>query len=62
MKFPSLRSIDKKTGDTNGTTVEYKFQIANGDSTFVDVVAEGEKALALSQQQRRPVFITVAMS
>ncbi|MBY7352714.1 phage tail protein [Escherichia ruysiae] len=47
MKFPSLRSIDKKTGDTNGTTVEYKFQIANGDSTFVDVVAEGEKSVGI---------------
>ena len=47
MKFPSLRSVDKKTGDTNGTTVEYKFQIANGDSTFVDVVAEGEKSVGI---------------
>ncbi|HBE6791493.1 TPA: DUF1983 domain-containing protein [Escherichia coli] len=47
MKFPSLRSIDKKTGDTNGTTVEYKFQIATGDSTFVDVVAEGEKSVGI---------------
>ncbi|MED0553025.1 phage tail protein [Escherichia coli] len=47
MKFPSLRSIDKQTGDTNGTTVEYKFQIANGDSTFVDVVAEGEKSVGI---------------
>ncbi|WP_338704778.1 phage tail protein (plasmid) [Escherichia marmotae] len=47
MKFPSLRSIDKKTGDTNGTIVEYKFQIANGDSTFVDVVAEGEKSVGI---------------
>ncbi|EFM9252552.1 DUF1983 domain-containing protein [Escherichia coli] len=47
MKFPSLRSIDKKTGDTNGTSVEYKFQIANGDSTFVDVVAEGEKSVGI---------------
>ncbi|EIX4100774.1 host specificity protein J, partial [Cronobacter sakazakii] len=28
MKFPSLRSISKKTGDTNGTTVQYRFQIA----------------------------------
>ncbi|EHX8485645.1 phage tail protein [Escherichia coli] len=47
MKFPSLRSIDKKTGDTNGTTVEYKFQIANGDSTFADVVAEGQKSVGI---------------
>ena len=43
LKFPSLRSVDKKSGDTNGTTVKYKFQIANGDGTFADVVAEGEK-------------------
>ncbi|EFZ4634054.1 host specificity protein J, partial [Shigella sonnei] len=47
MKFPSLRRIDQKTGDTNGTTVEYKFQISNGDSTFVDVVAEGEKNVGI---------------
>lgn len=44
MKFPSLRSVDKKSGDTNGTTVKYKFQIANGDNSFVDVIAEGEKS------------------
>ena len=42
MRFPSLRSIDQKTGDTNGTTVKYKFQIANGNNSFVDAVAEGE--------------------
>ncbi|EIB7867793.1 phage tail tip fiber protein [Klebsiella aerogenes] len=42
LKFPSLRSIDKKTGDTNGTTVNYKFQIANGDNAFKDAIAEGE--------------------
>ncbi|HID3521164.1 MULTISPECIES: phage tail tip protein [Citrobacter] len=42
LKFPSLRSIDKKTGDTNGTTVKYKFQIANGDNAFKDAIAEGE--------------------
>ncbi|EIQ96194.1 putative bacteriophage protein, partial [Yersinia pestis PY-02] len=44
LKFPSLRSIDKKTGDTNGTTVKYKFQIANGDNAFKDAIAEGESA------------------
>ncbi|AKL54579.1 MULTISPECIES: phage tail tip fiber protein [Enterobacteriaceae] len=42
LKFPSLRSVDKKTGDTNGTTVKYKFQIANGDNAFKDAIAEGE--------------------
>ncbi|HDJ1984846.1 TPA: host specificity protein J, partial [Salmonella enterica subsp. enterica serovar Concord] len=48
LKFPSLRSVDKKSGDTNGTTVQYKFQIANGDGTFSDVVAEGEKSVEIS--------------
>ena len=42
LKFPSLRSVDKKTGDTNGTTVKYKFQIANGDNAFKDAIGEGE--------------------
>lgn len=42
LKFPSLRSVDKKTGDTNGTTVKYKFQIVNGDNAFKDAIAEGE--------------------
>ncbi|WP_225379290.1 phage tail protein [Klebsiella pneumoniae] len=43
MKFPSLRKIDKKSGDTNGTTVQYKFQIDAGNGKgFVDAVAEGE--------------------
>ncbi|EPP7647035.1 phage tail tip fiber protein [Citrobacter freundii] len=42
LKFPSLRSVDNKTGDTNGTTVKYKFQIANGDNAFKDAIAEGE--------------------
>ncbi|EDW1409349.1 DUF1983 domain-containing protein, partial [Salmonella enterica subsp. enterica] len=32
-------------GDTNGTTVKFKFQIANGDSTFDDVIADGEKGV-----------------
>ncbi|WP_241324219.1 phage tail tip fiber protein [Citrobacter freundii] len=44
LKFPSLRSVDKKTGDTNGTTVKYKFQIANGDNAFKDAIAEGESS------------------
>ncbi|EOS5035093.1 phage tail protein [Escherichia coli] len=48
MKFPSLRSVDKSSGDTNGTTVKYKFQIANGDATFSDVVAEGEKSVDIT--------------
>lgn len=48
LKFPSLRSVDKKSGDTNGTTVKYKFQIANGDGTFADVVAEGEKSVEVA--------------
>ena len=43
MKFPSLRKIDKKNGDTNGTTVQYKFQIDSGNGKgFVDAIAEGE--------------------
>ncbi|MEG8511412.1 phage tail protein [Klebsiella pneumoniae] len=42
MKFPSLRSIDKKTGDTNGTSVQFKFQLANGNGSFYDVIAAGE--------------------
>ncbi|HBX6199719.1 TPA: DUF1983 domain-containing protein [Klebsiella pneumoniae] len=43
MKFPSLRKIDKKSGDTNGTTVQYKFQIdAENGKGFVDAIAEGE--------------------
>lgn len=43
MKFPSLRKIDKKSGDTNGTTVQYKFQIDAGNGKgFVDAIAEGE--------------------
>ncbi|HFU0238284.1 TPA: phage tail protein [Escherichia coli] len=48
MKFPSLRSVDKSSGDTNGTTVKYKFQIANADATFSDVVAEGEKSVDIT--------------
>ncbi|WP_218568682.1 host specificity protein J [Klebsiella michiganensis] len=45
MKFPSLRKIDKKNGDTNGTTVQYKFQIDSGNGKgFVDAIAEGEDA------------------
>lgn len=43
MKFPSLRKIDKKSGDTNGTTVQYKFQIDAGNGKgFVDAIAESE--------------------
>ncbi|EJO9054570.1 DUF1983 domain-containing protein [Cronobacter sakazakii] len=48
MKFPSLRSISKKTGDTNGTTVQYRFQIANGDDTFRDAIPEGEKSAEIT--------------
>ncbi|HHU0577980.1 TPA: phage tail tip fiber protein [Klebsiella pneumoniae] len=49
MKFPSLRSIDKKSGDTNGTTVQFKFQIDAGNGGgFVDVVAEGESSANIS--------------
>lgn len=44
MKFPSLRSIDKKTGDTNGTFVQFKFQLANGNGSFYDVIATGESS------------------
>lgn len=44
MKFPSLRTIDKKTGDTNGTTVQFKFQLANGSNSFYDVIAAGESS------------------
>ncbi|RWU29869.1 DUF1983 domain-containing protein [Salmonella enterica subsp. enterica serovar Typhimurium] len=44
MKFPSLRSIDKKTGDTNGTSVQLKFQLANGNGSFYDVIATGESS------------------
>ncbi|HHI0468697.1 TPA: phage tail protein [Klebsiella pneumoniae] len=44
MKFPSLRSIDKKTGDTNGTLVQFKFQLANGNGSFYDVIATGESS------------------
>ncbi len=44
MKFPSLRSIDKKTGDTNGTSVKFKFQLANGNGSFYDVIATGESS------------------
>ena len=49
MKFPSLRSIDKKSGDTNGTTVQFKFQIDAGNGKgFVDVVAEDESSAIIS--------------
>ena len=44
MKFPSLRSIDKNTGDTNGTSVQFKFQLANGNGSFYDVIAAGESS------------------
>lgn len=44
MKFPSLRNIDKKTGDTNGTSVQFKFQLANGNGSFYDVIAAGESS------------------
>lgn len=44
MKFPSLRNVNKENGDTNGTTVQYKFQIDAGNGKgFVDMIAEGEK-------------------
>ncbi|ELD1608246.1 DUF1983 domain-containing protein (plasmid) [Escherichia coli] len=45
MKFPSLRSVDNETGDTNGTSVSFKFQIANGDNNFYDVIALGEETV-----------------
>ncbi|HGK4761552.1 TPA: phage tail protein [Klebsiella pneumoniae] len=44
MKFPSLQNIDKKTGDTNGTSVQFKFQLANGNGSFYDVIAAGESS------------------
>lgn len=44
MKFPSLRNIDKKTGDTNGTSVQFKFQLANGNGSFYDVIVAGESS------------------
>ncbi|EIP1594218.1 host specificity protein J, partial [Salmonella enterica] len=53
LKYPSLRSIDQKSGDTNGTTVQYKFQIANGDSTFQDVIAEGENSIIISLSAKK---------
>ncbi|HBM2881111.1 TPA: DUF1983 domain-containing protein [Klebsiella oxytoca] len=44
MKFPSLRNVNKENGDTNGTTVQYRFQIDAGNGKgFVDVIPEGEK-------------------
>ncbi|WP_159319249.1 phage tail tip fiber protein, partial [Klebsiella pneumoniae] len=39
----------KKSGDTNGTTVQFKFQIDAGNGGgFVDVVAEGESNATIS--------------
>lgn len=48
MKFPSLRSVSKKTGDTNGTTVQYMFQISSDGGAFNNVVAEGESAVEVT--------------
>ncbi|HCL6058074.1 TPA: phage tail protein [Citrobacter amalonaticus] len=53
LKFPSLRSVDKKTGDTNGTSVQFKFQIANGDSNFRDVVASGERGVDITLSAKK---------
>ncbi|HAX2345261.1 TPA: DUF1983 domain-containing protein [Escherichia coli] len=55
MKFPSLRSIDKDTGDTNGTSVSYKFQIANAgdDDQFKDVIAQGEKQINITLNAKK---------
>ncbi|MEG5552197.1 phage tail protein [Enterobacter wuhouensis] len=53
IKFPKLTSTDKKTGDTNGTTLKYGFQIASGNGGFVDVVAEGEKSATISMTAKK---------
>lgn len=42
MKFPSLRTVNKKSGDTSGISVKFRFQISNGDNSFKDIIAEGE--------------------
>lgn len=44
LKFPSLKSVDKKTGDTSGTSVTYKFQVSSAGGAFVDVAPEGESS------------------
>ncbi|HHT4259118.1 TPA: phage tail tip fiber protein [Klebsiella variicola] len=53
MKFPSLRTINKKTGDTSGITVQYRFQISNGNNTFQDVIAEGESDSLITLAEKR---------
>ena len=43
MKFPSLRTIDKTTGDTTGATVQFKFQIDAGTGAgFIDAIPDEE--------------------
>ncbi len=58
MKFPSLRNIDKKTGDTNGTSVQFKFQLANGNGSFYDVIAAGESSSDVTLTAKRLVSTT----
>ena len=45
MTLPVLTSTDTKTGDTHGATVQYKFQISNNGSTFVDIAPIGESVI-----------------
>lgn len=53
MKFPSLRTVDKKTGDTSGISVQFRFQISNGDNSFQDVIAEGESNSLITVTEKK---------
>lgn len=38
VRFPKLVSVDKKTGDSNGTAVKMRFSIASGTGDFIPVL------------------------
>ncbi|EPG3568297.1 phage tail tip fiber protein [Providencia rettgeri] len=44
MDFPRLSSTDKASGDINGATVEFQFQLAVGDGAFKPVIPVDHKS------------------
>ena len=63
VNIPSLYSQDQRTGDSNGTTVQYQFQMSVNGGPFNPVIGAGEesatitiKAKSRSKYQRAHLF------
>lgn len=45
VSLPALTSVDTETGDTHGSSVQYKFQLSVGGGAFNDIAPQGETAV-----------------